>query len=84
MCKEKWCKCPTRKEVAEAIALKRVENVGSKRVIHECGASHIGQMDLNKKSGTIHQTLIFFTIDTQGSRKTKNKNPPTQEIGVTS
>ena len=84
MCKEKWCKCPTRKEVAEAIALKRVENVGSKRVIHECGASHHGQMDLNKKSGTMHQTLISFNIDAQGFRKRKNENPSTWEMGVTS
>jgi len=29
-------------------------------------------------------TIQNFTIDAQGFRKTRNKNPPTQEIGVTS
>ena len=43
---------------------------------------HHGQMDLNKKSGTMHQTLIFFNID--AFRKTKIENPPTWEIGVIS
>ena len=46
--------------------------------------AHHGQTDLNKKSGTMHQTLIFFNIDAQGFRKTKNETPPTWEIGVTS
>ena len=46
--------------------------------------THHGQTDLNKKSGTMHQTLISFNIDAQGFRKTKNENPPTWEIGVTS
>ena len=40
---------------------------------------HYAQMDLNKKSGAMYQTLISFNIDAQGIRKTKNENPPTQE-----
>ena len=46
--------------------------------------SHHATMDLNKKSGAMHQTLIFFNIDAQGFRKTKNENPPMWEMGVTS
>ena len=46
--------------------------------------THYVQTDLNKKSGAMHQTLISFNIDAQGFRKTKNENPLTQEIGVTS
>ena len=47
------------------------------------GAAHYTKTDLNKKSGALHQTLIFFNTDAQGFRKTKNKNPPTREMGVT-
>ena len=50
---------------------------------HACG-SHHAKTDLNKKSGALHQTLIFFNIDAQGFRKAKNENPPTQEMRVTS
>ena len=46
--------------------------------------SHQAKTDLNKKSGAMHQTLIFFNIDAQGFRKTTNENPPTWEMGVTS
>ena len=46
--------------------------------------SHHAKSDLNKESGAMHQTLISFKIDAQGFRKTKNENPPKQEIGVTS
>ena len=46
--------------------------------------SHYAKTDLNKKSGTMHQTLTSFNIDAQGFRKAKNENPPTQEIGVIS
>ena len=45
--------------------------------------SHQAKTDLNKKSGAMHQTLIFFNIDAQGFRLTKNENPPTR-VGVTS
>ena len=47
-------------------------------------APHNTQTDLNKKSGELHQTLISFNIDAQGFRKTKNENPQTQELEVTS
>ena len=46
--------------------------------------SHHAQTDLNKKFGAIHQTLISFNIDSQEFRKTKNENPPSQEIEVNS
>ena len=45
---------------------------------------HYAKTDLNKKSGTMHQTLISFNTDAQGFRKTKNENLPTREMGVTS
>ena len=40
--------------------------------------------ELNKKSLPKQKTIQNFTIDAQGFRKTKNENPPTWEIGVTS
>ena len=46
--------------------------------------SHHATMDLNKKSGAMHQTLISLNIDAQGFRKSKNENPPTLELEVTS
>ena len=39
--------------------------------------SHYAKIGLNKMSGAMHQTLIFFNIDAQGFRETKNENPPT-------
>ena len=45
---------------------------------------HYAKTNLNKKSGALYQTLIFFNIDAQGFRKTKNENPPTREIRVIS
>ena len=41
-------------------------------------------LDLNKKSFPKQKTIQNFTIDAQGFRKTKNENPPTWEIEVTS
>ena len=41
--------------------------------------THHAQTDLNNKSGAMHQTLIYFKIDSQGLRKTKNENPLTQD-----
>ena len=40
--------------------------------------------DLNKKSLPKQITIQNFTIDAHGFRKTKNKNPPTWEMGVAS
>ena len=40
--------------------------------------------DLNKKSFPKQKTVQNFTIDARGFRKTKNVNPPTWEMGVTS
>ena len=42
------------------------------------------KLDLNKESFPKQKTIQNFTIDAQGFRKTKNKNPPTWETGVTS
>ena len=42
------------------------------------------KLDLNKKSLTKQNNFQNFTIDAQGFRKTKNVNPPTQEMEVTS
>ena len=48
------------------------------------GDSEPAKVDLNKKSFPKQKTIQNFTIGAQGFRKTKNKNPPTLEIGVTS
>ena len=42
------------------------------------------KLDLNKKSLPKQKTIQNFIIDVQGFRKTKNENPPTQELGATS
>ena len=42
------------------------------------------KIDLNQKSLPKQKTIQSFTIDAQGFRKTKNENPPMQEIEVTS
>ena len=42
------------------------------------------KIDLNKKLDPKQKTLQTFNIDAQGFRKTKNENPLTQEIRVTS
>ena len=47
-------------------------------------SSHHAKTDLNKKSGAMHYTLKFSNIDAQRFGKTKNENPETQEMGVTS
>ena len=46
--------------------------------------SQPAKLDLNKKSFPKQKTIQNFTIDAQGFRKTKNENPPTWEMGVTS
>ena len=47
-------------------------------------ASHPVKIDLNKKFDSKQKTIQAFNIDAQGFRKTRNENPPIQEIGVTS
>ncbi len=42
------------------------------------------KIDLDKKSLPKQKMIQNFTIDSQGFRKTKNENPLTQEMGVTS
>ena len=42
------------------------------------------KIDLDKKSLPKQKTIQNFTIDAQAFRKTKDENPPTQEMGVTS
>ena len=46
--------------------------------------AHPAKIDLNKKWLPKQKTIQNFNIDAQGFRKTRNENPPTQEIGVTS
>ena len=46
--------------------------------------SHPAKIDFNKKWLTEQKNIQKFNIDAQGFRKTRNENPPTQEIGVTS
>ena len=48
------------------------------------GSTQPAKLDLNKKSFPKQKTIQNFTIDAQGFRKTKNENPPTWEIEVTS
>ena len=45
---------------------------------------HPAKIDLNKKWLQKQNTIQNFNIDAQGFRKTRNENPPTWEIGVTS
>ena len=42
------------------------------------------KIDLNKKSFLKQLTIQNSNIDAQGFRKTKNENPPTWEMGITS
>ena len=42
------------------------------------------KMNLNKKLDPKQKTIQVFNIDIKGFRKTRNKNPPTWEKGVTS
>ena len=41
---------------------------------------HPAKIDLNKKWLPKQKTVQNFNIDAQGFRKTKNENPPMQEI----
>ena len=54
---------------------------------YKCGPHYNTQptkLDLDKKSLPKQNNIQNFTIDAQGFRKTKNENPPTWEMGVTS
>ena len=46
-------------------------------------SSHPAKIDLYKKWLPKQETIQNFNIDAQGFRKTRNENPPTQEVGVT-
>ena len=46
--------------------------------------AHPDKIDSNKKWLPKQKTIQNFNIDTLEFRKTRNENPPTQEIGVTS
>ena len=48
------------------------------------GVSQPIKINLNKKLDPKQKTIQTFNIDAQGFRKTKNENPLTLEIGVTS
>ena len=51
---------------------------------HHYSLSQPAKLDLNKKSFPKQKTIQNFIIEAQGFRKTKNENPPTWEIEVTS
>ena len=60
---------------------------GIQNIFHQLRPCYLPQpvkLDLNKKSLPKQKTIQNFTIDAQGFRKTKNENPPTWEMGVTS
>ena len=42
------------------------------------------KLDLNEKLDPKQNTIQNFNIDAQGIRNTRNENPPTWAIGVTS
>ena len=46
--------------------------------------AHPVKIDLNKKLDSKEKTIQTFNIDAKGFRKTRNENPLTPEIGVTS
>ena len=46
--------------------------------------AHPAKKDLNKKWLPKQKTIQNFNIDVHGFRQTRNENPPTREIGVTS
>ena len=46
--------------------------------------AHPRKIDLNRKWLPKQKTIQNFNIDAQGLKKTRNENPPTWEIGVTS
>ena len=46
--------------------------------------SQSAKIYLNEKSLSKQETIQNFTIDAQGFGKTKNENPPTWQMGVTS
>ena len=47
-------------------------------------STHPAKRDLNKKWLPKQKTIQNFNIYAKGFRKTRNGNPPMQEIGVTS
>ena len=47
-------------------------------------SSQPSKADLNEKSLPKQNTIQNFMIDAQGLRKTRNENPPTREIRITS
>ena len=55
-----------------------------KMTITTYSSTQPAKLDLNKKSFPKQKTIQNFTIDAQGFRKTKNENPLTWEMGVTS
>ena len=66
------------------ICLKRLNYKILDFTLHSISASHPAKTDLNKKWLPKQKTIQNFNVYAQGFRKTRNENPPTQEIGVTS
>ena len=59
-----------------------IEPAGGKS--HDIQQTQHVKVDLNKKLDPKQKTIQTFNIDAQGFRKTKNENPLTWKIGVTS
>ena len=56
----------------------------SRAAIAAVNMAHPAKIDLDKKWLPKQKTIQNFNIDALGFRKTRNENPPTQDIGVTS
>ena len=52
--------------------------------MQKLSTTHPNKIDLNRKWLPKQKTIQNSNIDAQGFSKTRNENPPTREIGVTS
>ena len=66
------------------VNMRVLEFLGLCRLVSFDPHAQPAKTDRNKKSLPKQKTNQNFTIDAQGFRKTKNENPPTWEIRVTS
>ena len=83
-------------DIVESLILKHIMNIqylpmymgtsseNKNGSLQNISLSHHAKMDLNKKWLPKQKIIQNFNIDAQGFRKTRNENPPKQDIGVTS
>ena len=64
------------------LLVKKVQNYV--QMVFECPLTYSAKIDLDKKWLPKQKTIQNFNIDALGFGKTRNENPPTREIGVTS